>query len=117
MKGTAVVTYYAIEMHLWYPLSYGDPLDLLAERCVAMNQSTGHRWVQKIGAELADRTNERRLLMSLDWQVNEIYVRVGGKWRYLWRAIDRHGQMNDFRLTARRDAKAAEPLRTTTLII
>lgn len=39
--------------------------------------------------------------------MDETYIRVGGKWRYLWRAIDANGQMVDFRLTARRDAKAA----------
>ena len=45
---------------------------------------------------------------SVDWHVDETYVRVGGKWRYLWRAVDANGQMVDFRLTARRDAKAAK---------
>ena len=40
--------------------------------------------------------------------MDETYIRVGGKWRYLWRAIDANGQMIDFRLTARRDAKAAK---------
>ena len=39
--------------------------------------------------------------------MDETYIRVGGKWRYLWRAVDTNGQMVDFRLTARRDAKAA----------
>jgi IS6 family transposase len=45
---------------------------------------------------------------SLDWHVDETYIRVGGKWRYFWRAIDANGQSVDFRLTARRDAKAAK---------
>ncbi|MEP1614189.1 MAG: IS6 family transposase [Roseobacter sp.] len=40
--------------------------------------------------------------------MDETYIRVGGKWRYLWRAVDANGQMIDFRLTARRDAKAAK---------
>lgn len=44
---------------------------------------------------------------SLNWHVDETNIRVGGRWRYLWRAIDADGQMVDFRLTARRDAKAA----------
>ena len=38
--------------------------------------------------------------------MDETYIRVDGKWRYLWRAMDANGQMVDFRLTARRDAKA-----------
>lgn len=45
---------------------------------------------------------------SVDWHVNETCVRVGGKWRYLWRAVDQEGQFIDFRLTARRDARAAK---------
>ena len=45
---------------------------------------------------------------SVDWHVDEICIRVGGKWRHLWRAIDANGQMVDFRLTARRDTKAAK---------
>jgi IS6 family transposase len=40
--------------------------------------------------------------------VDETYIRVGGKWRYLWRAVDANGQMIDFSLTARRDARAAK---------
>ena len=39
---------------------------------------------------------------------DETYIRVGGKWRYLWRVVDANGQMVDFRLTARRDVKAAK---------
>ncbi|MEP5729890.1 MAG: DDE-type integrase/transposase/recombinase [Sulfitobacter sp.] len=40
--------------------------------------------------------------------MDETYIRVDDKWRYLWRAVDANGQMVDFRLTARRDAKAAK---------
>lgn len=103
----AIVILCAVRMYLRYPLSYQDTADLLAERGVVVDRSTVYRWVQKFGAELAKRTDKRRRWISLDWHVDETYVRVGGKWRYLWRAIDRHGQMIDFRLTARRDAKAA----------
>nr|WP_239480012.1 transposase [Actibacterium sp. 188UL27-1] len=41
------------------------------------------------------------------WHVDETYVRVNGRWRYLWRAVDQRGQLIDFRLTARRNANAA----------
>jgi IS6 family transposase len=42
------------------------------------------------------------------WHVDETYIRVCGKWRYLWRIVDQKGQFVDFRLTARRDLKAAK---------
>ena len=42
------------------------------------------------------------------WHVDETYFRVSGIWRYLWRIVDEHSRVVDFRLTARRDAKAAK---------
>ncbi|MEP2781282.1 MAG: DDE-type integrase/transposase/recombinase [Pseudoruegeria sp.] len=67
-----------------------------------------YRWVQKFGPELTKKTEGYLRRASLDWHVDETYIRVGGRWRYLWRAVDAHGQMVDFRLTARHDAKAAK---------
>ena len=64
--------------------------------------------MQKIGPELTKRTEKHLRRASVDWHVDETYIRVGGKWRYLWRAVDANGQMIDSRLTARRDAKAAK---------
>ena len=64
--------------------------------------------MQKFGPELTKRTETHLRRASVDWHVDETYIRVGGKWRYLWRAVDANGQMIDFRLTARRDAKAAK---------
>lgn len=98
----------AVRWYLRYPLSYRDVVDLLAERGVAVDRSTVFRWVQKFGPELTRRTERHLRRASLDWHVDETYIRVGGKWRYLWRAIDANGQMVDFRLTARRDARAAK---------
>lgn len=97
----------AVRWYLRYPLSYQDVVDLLAERDVTVYRSTIYRWVQKFGPELTRRTEKHLRRASIDWHVDETYIRVGGKWRYLWRAIDANGQMVDFRLTARRDTKAA----------
>ncbi|WP_255731683.1 IS6 family transposase, partial [Phaeobacter sp. B1627] len=85
-----------------------DVVDLLAERDVTVDRSTLYRWVQKFGTELTKRTEKHLRRASLDWHVDETDIRVGGKWRYLWRAIDANDQMVDFRLTGRRDAKAAK---------
>lgn len=66
--------------------------------------------VQKFGPEIAERAEKHLRRASLDWHVDETYIRVGGKWRYLWRAVDANGQLVDFRLTVRRDANAAKTL-------
>ena len=98
----------AVRWYLRFPLSYQDVVDLLAERGITVDRSTVYRWVIKFGPEITKRTEKHLRRASVDWHVDETYIRVGGKWRYLWRAIDANGQMVDFRLTARRDAKAAK---------
>jgi transposase-like protein len=39
--------------------------------------------------------------------VDETYVRVNGVWRYVYRAVDQHGQVIDVLISARHDAQAA----------
>ena len=90
-------------MYLHYPLSHQDVADLLGERGVDVDRSTAFRWVQEFGPELAKRAERHLPRSSQNWHVDETYVRVRGKWRYLWRAIDENGQLVDFRLTARRE--------------
>ena len=41
-------------------------------------------------------------------RVDETYVRIRGEWRYLYRAIDKHGEAIDFLLTVKRDLEAAK---------
>lgn len=98
----------AVRWYLRYPLSYQDVVDLLEGRGITIDRSTVFRWVQKFGPEVTKRTEKHLRRASIDWHVDETYIRVGGRWRYLWRAVDANGQMVDFRLTARRDAKAAK---------
>ena len=98
----------AVRWYCRYPLSYQDVVDLLEECGVEVDRSTIFRWVQKFGPKIAKRAGKHLRRASLDWHEDETYIRVGGKWRYLWRAVDTNGQLVDFRLTARRDAKAAK---------
>jgi transposase, IS6 family len=64
--------------------------------------------VLKFSPELTKQTEKHLRRASVVSHVDETYIRVGGKWRYLWRAVDANGQMVDFRLTAHRDAKVAK---------
>lgn len=72
-----------------------------------VDRSTVYRWVQKFGPELTKRTEKHLHRASVDWHVDETYVPVGGKLRDPSRAVDASNLMIDFRLAARRDAKAA----------
>lgn len=97
----------AIRRYCRYALSCRDVRDLPAERGIDVDASTIHRRVRKFGPEIAKRSIKHWFWRGLNWHVDETYVRVGKKWRYLWRAVDQRGQLIDYRLTARRDVKAA----------
>ena len=79
----------AVRWYCRYPLSCRDVRDLLAERGVTVDASTVHRWVRKFGPEIRKRAyGGHRSWSGLQWHVDEKYIRVGGRWCYLWRAVD-----------------------------
>jgi IS6 family transposase len=41
------------------------------------------------------------------WFVDETYVKVAGKWRYVYRAVDQHSQVTDVYVSKRRNTTAA----------
>jgi len=65
---------------------------------------TVNRWIVKFGPLVAAHTCKQYYPRSMDWHVDETYIRVSGKWRI----VDHKGQFVDFRLTAKRDSKAAK---------
>jgi IS6 family transposase len=80
----------------------------MGERGVAVDHATLYRWVQRYAPELEKRTLWYHNRISFSWRVDETYVRVKGRWKYLYRAIDKDGNTLDFLLSDRRDAKAAK---------
>jgi transposase-like protein len=90
-----------------YGISYRDLSEMMQERGVKVDPSTLFRWVQRYAPELEKRVRQYQGYRSESWRVDETYVRVGGKWKYLFRAVDKHGQLIDFMLSERRDTGAA----------
>src|SRR5690349_10324325 len=81
----------AIGCYLRFSLSYRDVEGLLAERGVAVDHVTLWRWVQRYAPELQKRLRKRLNPTNGSWRVDETYIRVKGKWRYLYRAVDSSG--------------------------
>jgi transposase-like protein len=91
-----------------FPISYRDLELMLADRGVEVAHTTIFRWVQTYAPETDKRIRPHLRASNGSWRVDETYVRVKGRWMYLYRAVDSRGQTIDFLLSARRDAGAAK---------
>src|SRR5215212_9658705 len=97
----------AVRWYLRFGLSYRDVEELLTERGVEVDHVTVYRWVLRFTPLLADAAKPCRHTVGDRWFVDETYVKVAGRWRYVYRAIDQFGQVIDVFVSARRDADAA----------
>jgi transposase-like protein len=97
----------AVRWYLRFGLSYRDVEELLAERGVDVDHVTVYRWVQRFTPLLAEAARPCRHAVGNRWHVDETYLKIGGSWRYLYRAIDQFGQVVDVLVSSRRGAAAA----------
>ena len=97
----------AVRWYLRYSLSLRDVECLMAERGVTVDHTTVWRWIQRYAPEFEKRLRSRLSCTGRCWRVDETYVRIGGEWHYLYRAVDAAGHTVDFLLSRSRDAEAA----------
>jgi hypothetical protein len=86
--------------------SGGGPPSSVAKRSVDVDHVTLHRWVQRFTPLLADAARFGRHGVGDRWHVDETYVKIGGRWVYLYRAVDQFGQVIDVYASTRRDTEA-----------
>jgi transposase-like protein len=98
----------AVGWYLRFSLSYRDVEELVRERGLSVDHVTVWRWVQRYAPEIERRLRPHLKPTNKSWRVDETYIRVKGKWTYLYRAVDSTGASIDFLLSARRDAAAAK---------
>jgi len=97
-----------VRWYLTYPLSYRQVAEMVNERGLDIHHSTIYRWVQQYAPELDKRCRSYLRPTNDSWRVDETYIKIRGKDRYLYRAVDSQGKTIDFLLTAHRDAEAAK---------
>ena len=97
----------AVWLYFRFTMSYRDVEDLLAERGIDISYETVRLWVLKFGQAYARRIRKRRDPAFDVWHLDEVFVNIGGKQMYLWRAVDGEGEVLDVLVQKRRNKRAA----------
>src|SRR5712671_610482 len=101
---------HAIWLYLRFTLSFRDVEELLAERGIDVSYETIRRWVAVFGPLIARRLRAMRPKPHTTWHLDEMFVSIGGKRMYLWRAVDAEGEVLDCLVQSRRNKRAATKL-------
>ena len=81
--------------------------EILKERGISVHPTTIMRWVHEYGNLIYQIWKKKNKNIQLSWRLDETYIKVKGKWCYLYRAIDKEGQTLDIQLRQKRDTQAA----------
>jgi transposase-like protein len=103
-----VIILLCVRWYLRYSLTYRDLEEIMAERNLSVDHVTIWRWVQRYAPLLNQRIRREIRRPNGSWRVDETYVKVAGRWAYLYRAVDSAGQTIEFMLSPKRDLIAAK---------
>jgi putative transposase len=101
-----------VMMYVRYPLSLHNVEDLLAERAIDVSHETVRFWWNRFGPMFAAEIRKRRAahlrgFIQWRWHLDEAFVKIHGKLRYLWRAVDHEGEVLEAVVTSKRNKAAA----------
>ena len=97
-----------VRWYITYRLSYRDLVAMMAERGIVVSHTTIHRWVIRYVPEFEKRWDRFARPVNTSWRVDETYIKIRGRWNYLYRAVDKHGKTVDFLLRPDRSVAAAQ---------
>ena len=100
-----------VMMYIRYPLSLRQVEDMLFERGIDICHETVRFWWNRFGPMFAAEIRKRRVqhhsYSNWRWHLDEVFVRINGETRYLWRAVDHEGEVLEVFATKRRNRAAA----------
>ena len=82
--------------------------EIMMERGLSVDHTTIYRWVMIYAPEIEKRARNYLRSTNDSWRVDETYIKVKEKWKYLYRAVDSKGNTLDFMLSAKRNHQAAK---------
>jgi putative transposase len=97
-----------VYMKCRFSLSYRDLEEMMMIRGAKIDHATLQRWVRRFVCLIDKRVRQRKKPVNGSWRMDETYIKLNGKWVYLYRAVDKAGNTIDFLLRARRDVVAAK---------
>ena len=98
---------HAVWLYHRFALSFRDVEDLLAQRSVTVTYETIRQWCLTFGPSYARTLRRRRGRMGDTWHLDELFMTLNGRQRYLWRAVDEDGDVLDILVQSRRNRRAA----------
>jgi putative transposase len=77
-----------VRWYVAYPLSLRNLEEMMQERGVTVDHSTIHRWILRLMPVLERTFRQRKRVVGTSWRMDETHIKVGGQWKYLYRAVD-----------------------------
>jgi putative transposase len=107
-RSPAEIIGHAVWLYHVFGLSLRDVELILAERGIGVTHESVRQWCLRSGADFARKLRRRRPKPGDIWHLDEVYLRINGALRYLWRAVDQNGVVLDILVQGRRNAAAAK---------
>src|SRR5215467_1322072 len=98
----------SVNWYLRFKVSYRDLSEIMRQLGVSVAPSTILRWVIRYSIEFAESMHPWEKQVGLSWRCDETYIKVGGQWMYLYRAVDERGKTVESHLSRTRDVAAAK---------
>jgi putative transposase len=98
---------HCVWLYFRFPLSYREVEELMLQRGVTVSHETIRRWCDKFGQQYAGALRRRRPQPGDKWHLDEVFIKINGRQKYLWRAVDQDGNVLDILVQNRRDKAAA----------
>ncbi len=99
---------YTVWLYCRFNVSHRDIEGLLAQRGIIVTHESIRLWCNKFGSKYATRLRQGHQGYGDTFFIDEVFIKIDGKQRYLWRAVDQDGEVVDVFVQYRRDAKAAK---------